>query len=250
MTTLGNSQAVDFRSAGDRGRTQLGWLDSRHTFSFGRYRDLDWVGVGPLVVINDDRVAGGGGFETHTHKNMEIVSYVVEGSLEHRDSAGGGSRIGPGGVQVMSAGMGIAHSEFNPSAVEPVRFLQIWIAPDREGHTPSYADAMFAIHDEQDRLHLIVSGDGRDGSLSIHRDVDLWAARVNVGAALVHEPRVGTGERGIWVQVVRGSVRVAPEGEEAVSMGEGDGVSINRAVPLRLEAESEAEVLVFDLPMD
>src|SRR5438045_6461450 len=169
------------RHAGNRGITNLGWLDSRHTFSFGEYYDPQHMGFGPLRVINEDRVSPGQGFGTHGHKDMEIISYVLDGALEHKDSIGTGSVIRPGDVQVMSAGTGIRHSEFNHSKTEPVHFLQIWVVPDREGSAPRYEQRTLSDADKRSRLCVVGSSDGRDGSVIIHPDVALLAASRHVG---------------------------------------------------------------------
>lgn len=230
---------LDIRRAADRGRADFGWLDSRHTFSFGHYYDPEQMGFGPLRVINDDRVAGGGGFPTHPHEDMEIVSYVLEGALQHRDSLGTGSVIRPGDVQRMSAGTGIRHSEFNASGETPVHFLQIWIIPEARGIAPSYEQTFFSPEDKRGALRLVGSRDGRDGSVTIHRDVDLYATVLAAGEAVTHEISAG---RGAWIQVARGSVTI--EGE---TLGEGDGVAIPTSGTIRLEGVDEAEVLVFDM---
>jgi len=166
------------RKAEGRGRSNFGWLDSRHSFSFGHYYDPNHMGLGPLRVINDDRVAPGGGFPAHPHGNMEIISYVLEGALAHKDSLGTGSVIRPGDVQRMSAGTGIRHSEFNASTTEPVHFLQIWIIPEKSGLAPSYEQKSYPPVEKQGKLRLLASRDGRDGSVTIHRDVDLYAAQL------------------------------------------------------------------------
>jgi redox-sensitive bicupin YhaK (pirin superfamily) len=227
------------RRAADRGRADFGWLDSRHSFSFGHYYDPAHMGFGPLRVINDDRVAGGGGFPTHPHDDMEIVSYVLEGALRHRDSLGTGSVIRPGDVQRMSAGTGIRHSEFNASASEPVHFLQIWIIPESDGLAPSYEQKFFADEEKRGRLRLVASRDGRDGSVTVHADVDLYATVLGEGDAVSHELAAG---RGAWLQVASGTVKFGDE-----ILGEGDGVAITSSGPLRLEGVDEAEVLVFDM---
>ena len=167
------------RSAAERGQSRLGWLDSRHTFSFGNYYDPAHMGFGALRVINEDRVQPGKGFGTHSHRDMEILSWVLDGALEHRDSMGTHGVIRPGELQRMSAGTGVTHSEFNASASEPVHFLQIWLLPEREGLAPSYAQRAFASADLEDRLHLIASHDGRDGSIKVHQDVNLYASRMS-----------------------------------------------------------------------
>lgn len=227
------------RRAADRGRADFGWLDSRHSFSFGHYFDPAHMGFGPLRVINDDRVAGGGGFPTHPHDDMEIVSYVLEGALRHRDSLGTGSVIRPGDVQRMSAGTGIRHSEFNASASEPVHFLQIWIIPEADGLAPSYEQKFFADEEKRGRMRLVASRDGRDGSVTVHADVDLFATVLGEGDAVDHEIAAG---RIAWLQVASGTVKF---GEE--TLAEGDGVAIDGSGTVRLEGLDEAEVLVFDM---
>lgn len=227
------------RKAEDRGRANFGWLDSRHSFSFGHYHDPEHMGFGPLRVINDDRVAPGGGFPTHPHADMEIVSYVLEGALEHKDSLGTGSVIRPGDVQRMSAGTGVRHSEFNASNSEPVHFLQIWIIPEKAGLAPGYEQKTFAASDKQGRLRLIASRDGREGSVVVHQDVDLYATLLAKGDVITHDIAPG---RGGWVQVARGSVELNGE-----RLGEGDGVAITTSGTLRLEGNADAEVLLFDM---
>lgn len=233
---------AQLRKAEDRGRANFGWLDSRHSFSFGQYYDPNHMGFGPLRVINDDRVAAGGGFPTHPHRDMEIISYVVEGALEHKDSLGTGSVIRPGDVQRMSAGTGVRHSEFNASDKEPVHFLQIWIVPEREGVKPSYEQKTFAADEKCGRLRLIASRGGRDGSVSIHQDADLYATLLEPGEKVSHG--LGAG-RGAWVQVVSGSVAVNGQ-----RLSDGDGLAISGAGDLSLAAETSAEVLLFDMTLD
>ena len=231
---------LTLRRAEERGRANFGWLDSRHTFSFGQYFDPAHMGFGPLRVINDDRVAGGEGFPTHPHGDMEIVSYVLDGALEHKDSLGSGSVIRPGDVQRMSAGSGIRHSEFNASKTEPVHFLQIWIIPEKKGLKPGYEQKSFSTEDKRDKLHLVGSRDGRDGSVTIHQDVDLYATVLGEGEAVTHDLRAG---RKAWVQVARGSA--ALNGEE---LREGDGVAVEEAGVLKLVGTAkDAEILLFDL---
>jgi redox-sensitive bicupin YhaK (pirin superfamily) len=229
------------RLAGDRGRADFGWLDSRHTFSFGQYHDPAHMGFGPLRVINDDRVAPGGGFPTHPHRDMEIITYVLEGALEHRDSLGVGSVIGRGDVQRMSAGTGIRHSEFNASQTEPVHFLQIWILPDRDGLAPSYQQKNFGDPEKRGQFRLIAARDGRDGAVVMHRDVDLYAALVGPSDTLRHCFEPG---RIAWLHVARGCVRLDDQ-----EFNQGDGVAIRDASGLTLAGVSaEAEILLFDMP--
>ena len=197
------------------------------------------MGFGPLRVINDDRVAPGGGFPTHPHADMEIISYVLEGGLEHKDSLGTGSVIRPGDVQRMSAGTGVRHSEFNASTTEPVHFLQIWIIPEKDGLAPSYEQKTFSASDKTGRLKLIGSRDGRDGSFTIHQDVDLYATLLGTDDAVEHVIKPG---RVGWLQVARGSVSL--DGE---SLNEGDGVALKTVGPLRITGLDSAEALLFDM---
>jgi redox-sensitive bicupin YhaK (pirin superfamily) len=231
----------EIRRSRDRGTANFGWLDSRHTFSFGEYHDPRHMGFGPLRVINEDRVSPGKGFGTHGHQDMEIISYVLEGALEHKDSIGTGSVIRPGDVQVMSAGTGIRHSEFNPSKTEPVHFLQIWIVPDREGIEPRYEQKSFRDAEKHGRLRLVGSAQGNDGSVVIHQDVRLFAGRLNVGDQVAHA--LAAGRKG-WLQVVRGTVNTNGHDLDA-----GDGAAIDGEPSLNVSAKAEgSEILVFDLP--
>jgi hypothetical protein len=238
----GVTAMLTVRYAEDRGRADFGWLDSRHTFSFGHYYDPRHMGFGPLRVINDDRVAPGGGFPTHPHSDMEIVSYVLEGGLEHKDSLGTGSVIRPGDVQRMSAGTGIRHSEFNASKSEPVHFLQIWILPERPGIEPGYEQKSFAPEEKRNRLRLVGSRDGREGSVRIHQDVDLYATLLDDGASVSHELKPG---RIAWVQLAQGEARI--NGED---LRPGDGVAVETPGGLTLAGISGAEILLFDMAAD
>jgi redox-sensitive bicupin YhaK (pirin superfamily) len=232
---------INVRRAADRGIANFGWLDSRHTFSFGDYYDPKHMGFGPLRVINEDRVRPGAGFGTHAHQNMEIISYVLEGALEHKDSIGTGSVIRPGDVQIMSAGTGIRHSEFNHSVTELVHFLQIWIVPDREGIAPRYDQKTFPDADKRGRLRLVGSADGRDGSIVIYQDADLFAALLDGGEQVTHAFRPG---RKSWLQVARGAV--AMNGHE---LDTGDGAALDGEPALTVNAKAAGtEILVFDLP--
>lgn len=239
-------QAV-LRKSAERGRADFGWLDSRHTFSFGHYHDPKHMGFGPLRVINDDRVAPGGGFPTHPHSDMEIVTYVLSGALEHKDSLGTGSVIRPGDVQRMSAGRGIRHSEFNASQSEPVHFLQIWILPERRGLTPSYEQKTFSAADKTGRLRLIGARDGRNGAVVIHQDADLHATILEPGMAVAHRLAAG---RLAWLQVARGAIDVSGH---ALQAGDGMAISTTRQTgpdsdgELVLEGRESAEVLLFDM---
>lgn len=227
------------RRAEERGTANFGWLDSRHTFSFGGYYDPEHMGFGPLRVINEDRVAPGGGFPTHPHRDMEIISYVIEGGLAHRDSTGTSSVIRPGDVQRMSAGTGVRHSEYNASETKPVHFLQIWIIPETEGLKPSYEQKTFAADEKRGKLRLVGSQDGREESVVIHQDVNLYATLLDAGESVSHRLSAG---RGVWVQVVRGELAVNGEALRA-----GDGVSVSGAGELRLEAKAATEALLFDM---
>ena len=227
------------RPAFERGRSNHGWLDSAHTFSFSNYYDPLHMGFGPLRVINDDRVTPGAGFGMHGHRDMEIISYVLEGALAHKDSLGNGSVIQPGDVQRMSAGTGIQHSEFNHSPAEPVRFLQIWIVPDQIGYPPSYEQKYFSAAEKRGRLCLVASRGGRDGSVSLHQDVDLYAALLDGTDCAEFALR---SDRQAWIQVARGEVRVNGQ-----VLMEGDGLAIDEPGLLRLDGAKAAEVLLFDV---
>lgn len=231
---------VRIRPAEARGRVQLGWLDSRHSFSFGQYYDPAHMGFGPLRVINEDRVAPGAGFPTHGHRDMEILSCVMEGALEHRDSIGTGSVIRPGEVQRMTAGKGIRHSEYNPSQEEPVRFLQIWVEPEREGLAPSYEQKAFPEEERRNRLRLIASRDGREGALTVHQDISLFSSLLDGGETLVHPLDAG---RGAWLQLVRGRVTVNGE-----MLAAGDGAALAETRDVTIEGAEDSELLLFDLP--
>ncbi len=229
---------ITVRKSGDRGHADHGWLDSHHTFSFAGYRDPAHVGVGPLLVINEDRVAPGKGFPTHAHSDMEILSWVMEGTLEHTDSMGTSAVIRPGELQRMSAGTGVRHSEYNQSKTEGVHFLQIWVVPGHKGLPPGYEQKAFG--DELDgHPRLLGSQDGRDGSITIHQDVNLWGVRLLPGKDA--ELPVAT-NRTQWVQVTRGTVEV--NGQE---LGQGDGATLTDVSALRLHAGAATEVLVFDM---
>lgn len=230
---------MTIRRAGDRGVADMGWLDSRHSFSFGHYHDPRHMGFRTLRVINEDRVAPGGGFPTHAHADMEIVSYVLDGALEHRDSLGNGSVIRPGDVQRMSAGAGIRHSEYNASRQEPVHFLQIWILPERRGLPAGYEQKSFTDADKRGRLRLVASQDGREGSVTIHQDADLYAALLDGDESATLTLRPG---RHAWVQVARGGLSV-----NGTVLDAGDGAAVSDEDSLRFERGAGAEVLVFDL---
>ena len=230
---------LNIRKSDDRGPTNMGWLRSKHSFSFGEYYDPAHMGFGPLRVINEDRVIPGAGFGTHGHRDMEIISYVLDGGLEHKDSIGTGSVIRPGDVQRMSAGSGIRHSEFNHSKSDPVHFLQIWIVPERQGIDPSYEQRAFADADKRGRLRLVGSRNGRDGSVTIHQDVDLYAGLFDAGERTRFALTDG---RMAWIQVARGSVDINGE-----RLSAGDGAAIRDPGLLEIDGRDEAEILLFDM---
>lgn len=229
---------LTLRRAGERGHAAHGWLDSYHTFSFADYHDPRHMGFRALRVINDDTVAPGQGFGTHGHRDMEIISYVLDGELAHRDSLGTGSVIRPGEVQRMSAGTGVRHSEMNPSRTAPVHFLQIWILPDRRDHEPSYEQIAFPAAERRGALRLVASPDGAEGSVTIHQDARLYAGLFDAGERAVHTVAPG---RHAWIHVARGQATV-----NGVALGAGDAVSTSTAGPLAITGDG-AEVLVFDL---
>jgi len=230
---------IEIRSAEERGHTQWGWLDSRHTFSFGDYHDPDHMGFGALRVLNDDRVQPGQGFGTHGHRDMEILSYVLEGALEHQDSSGGGGVIRPGEIQFMRAGSGVQHSEYNHSKTEPVHFLQIWIVPDTRGLPPSYGQQAFDRELARRAFVLLASGDGRDGSLQVRQDVNVRMTLLPGGEQ--RDLSLAPG-RHAWIHVARGSVSV-----NGAALAEGDGAAVSGEDRLRFLGRQDAEVLVFDL---
>ena len=227
------------RPAAERGVSDFGWLDSRHSFSFGGYRDPRHLGYRALRVINDDRVAGGAGFGRHAHRDMEIFSYVLDGALAHQDSIGTGATVGPGEIQKMSAGTGILHSEFNPSPTQTARFLQIWVLPERTGLPPSYEQRGFDGAARTGRLELVGSRDGRDGSITFHQDVAVYASLLPSGGRLEH--RLATG-RGAWLQVARGALEV-----NGVLLEEGDGAAIDAEPSVTIASRTDAELLLLDL---
>ena len=230
---------IAIRSGDERGHARFGWLDSRHTFSFGEYLDERFMGFRALRVINEDRVEPGRGFGTHSHRDMEIVTYVLDGALDHKDSLGTGSTIRPGDVQRMTAGTGVSHSEFNHSQAELVHFLQIWILPERAGLPASYEQRAFPESERLDRLRLVASRDAREGSVTVHQDVELFASVLSPGAAVEHTLRP---QRHAWLQIARGSVELGTETLEA-----GDGAAISDETAVRVKARERAEILLFDL---
>jgi quercetin 2,3-dioxygenase len=230
---------ITVRKSHERGHANHGWLDTRFTFSFADYYDPEHEQFRTLRVMNDDRVAGGGGFPTHPHRDMEIVTYVLEGALQHQDSMGNGSVIRPGDVQYMSAGTGVLHSEFNASDRVPVHLYQIWMLPDKKGYQPAYGQKRFEAEEKRGKLRIVVSPDGRDGSIKIRQDNQLYATVLGNGEAVRHEFKPG---RHGYVQVTRGSVRL--NGQE---LREGDGAAVSDENAIELEGVEEAELLVFDL---
>jgi hypothetical protein len=230
---------LHLRLADERGRAEFGWLSSRHSFSFGEYYDRKHMGFGPLRVINEDRVQPGQGFGTHGHRDMEIISYVLDGALEHKDSLGNGSVLRPGDIQRMSAGTGVQHSEFNHSSSELVHFLQIWIIPDEHELEPGYAEKTIPQDEIHGRLRLLVSRDGRDGSILIHQDADLYASILKSGEDVQHE--FAPGRLG-WIQVARGNVSL-----NGSDLTQGDGAGISQEESISIRTSSDAEVLLFDM---
>ncbi len=229
---------ITIRKSQERGHANHGWLDSYHTFSFADYYDPKHMGFRSLRVINDDVVAGGGGFGTHPHRDMEIITYVIRGALEHADSMGNGSVIRPGDVQYMAAGTGVQHSEFNHSSSEEVRLLQIWIQPERRGAKPGYAEKHLA-DAPPGFLHLITSKAGRDGSIAINQDADLWLAKFIGGERVTHTLAPG---RSAYLQVAEGEVTLNGQ-----LLQQGDGAQVNGETALELTAAGKAQVLLFDL---
>jgi quercetin 2,3-dioxygenase len=230
---------LTIRKSGDRGKSQTDWLDSRHTFSFGEYRDPEHINFGPLRVINEDRVAGGGGFAPHPHRDMEIVTYPLSGALAHKDSLGTGSIIRAGEIQRMSAGSGIVHSEFNASKTEPVHFLQIWIMPSETGIAPSYEQKMVDADAVKNKFARIASSDPLPNEVRIVQDAEIWAARFDGEEEAVHMLQPG---RKVWLHVARGAVEV--DGER---LGPGDSASIVDETEILVHAREPAEVLLFDV---
>jgi quercetin 2,3-dioxygenase len=230
---------ITIRKAEERGHFDHGWLDTYHTFSFDQYHDPRHVHWGNLRVINEDRVAPGHGFPTHSHRDMEIITYILEGALAHRDSMGNGSIINPGEVQRMTAGTGVAHSEANPSTDEPVHLLQIWIMPNARGLKPGYEQKMFGDELKRGKLCLIASSDGRAGSVTINQATDVYSSKLERGEAVTH--RLGNGHKG-WLQVARGAVSV-----NGVSLKQGDGAAISDEPELQITSVEPGEVLLFDM---
>ena len=230
---------ITLRKSSDRGHADHGWLHSDHTFSFADYYDPQEMGWGPLRVINEDRVEPGKGFGTHGHRDMEIISYVLSGELQHKDSMGNGTVIRPGDVQRMSAGTGVQHSEFNPSPKAPVHFLQIWIEPETRGIAPSYEEKFFSPEDKRGRLRLVASRDGREGSVTVHRDADLFAGLLGPQVQVSH--RIAAG-RLAYLHLIKGAVHV-----NGVALKTGDAAKIEAEEALVIVADEDSELLLFDL---
>jgi len=230
---------LQIRKASERGHFDHGWLNTYHTFSFADYLDRRYMGFRSLRVMNEDRVAPGDGFGTHGHQDMEIVTYVLEGALEHRDSMGNGEVLSPGEFQRMSAGTGITHSEFNPSKSEPVHFYQIWLLPERRGLEPSYEQKRFSDAQRQNQLRLVASPDGRDGSLTVHQDARIYLSSVLGGKRVEHT--LGEGRYG-WLQVLRGEVSLNGQ-----SLGTSDGAAVSDERQLLIAAKGDAEIMLFEL---
>jgi redox-sensitive bicupin YhaK (pirin superfamily) len=239
-THYGEQAMLAIRKSEDRGHANHGWLNSYHTFSFGDYYDPRYLGLSNLRVINDDTVAPGGGFATHGHHDMEIISYVLEGALEHKDSMGNGSVIRPGDVQRMSAGTGVTHSEYNHSAIESVHFLQIWLQPNTTGVEPVYDQRHFPVEERRGRWVLLVSPDGRDGSIATHQDALMFGTLLAAGEAL--EYRFALDRQGC-LHLARGQLRVGN-----MRLKQGDGLRIQQHHLLEVEGFEDAEILLFDLP--
>ena len=231
------------RPSQSRGVANFGWLDSKHSFSFGQYYDSNHMGFRNLRVINEDKVLPSKGFGTHGHRDMEIISYVISGELAHKDSMGNGSTIVRGDVQRMSAGTGVQHSEFNASNNETVHFLQIWILPNRSGHTPGYEERNFA-GEKANNLLLLVSGDASDDALHINSDIQLFGSELDTGQTLTHT--FATGRHG-WIQVIKGSLTVG-DCSLTHTLSDGDGLGMSEVSQITMSADSECEFLLFDLP--
>jgi redox-sensitive bicupin YhaK (pirin superfamily) len=230
---------LTIRKAEDRGHANHGWLDSYHTFSFANYYDPNHMEFRALRVINEDRVSPGAGFGTHGHRDMEILTYVLEGALEHKDSIGTGSVIKPGDVQRMSAGTGIQHSEFNHSKTDSVHFLQIWLLPEKKGLPASYEQRAFGLAQNPGKMHLVAARDGREGAITVHQDVDLYAAVLEPNQRVAYTLQ---SQRYAWVQVARGEITL-----NGLPLDKGDGAAISDETDIVIEARTDAEILLFDL---
>ncbi|MGH7198551.1 MAG: pirin family protein [Candidatus Omnitrophota bacterium] len=230
---------IKVRKSGDRGHLNFGWLDTYHTFSFGEYHDQAHMGFRTLRVINEDRVEPGQGFPTHSHRDMEIITYIIEGALEHKDSMGNASVIRPGDIQRMSAGTGVRHSEFNPSKKDPVHLLQIWILPDQTGLPPGYEQKTFPAEDRRNHLKLVASGKPTKGLVRVHQDVNLYECLLEKDRSLDHKIE---GNRALWLQMVKGKAKI-----NETTVGEGDGAAVEGEPKLTLTAGHDSLFLLFDL---
>jgi hypothetical protein len=239
LVTKTNTSTITVRRSAERGHANHGWLDSYHTFSFADYYDPAHMGFRSLRVINQDKVAPGAGFPTHPHRDMEIFSYVVSGAIAHKDSMGNGRELLPGQIQLMSAGSGVTHSEFNPSKSEPLHLLQIWILPEARGLTPSYTEWHPSPGSDDQAKALVISPDGREGSAIIHQDANIYRIRLKAGETVSHDLAAG---RGLWLQVIKGGLSSGETSLEA-----GDALSTESAGTIRFTATGEAEALLFDL---
>jgi len=235
---------ITLRKSDERGHSNHGWLDTRHTFSFADYYDVEHMGFRSLRVINEDVVAAGEGFPMHGHREMEIITYIVSGALQHRDSLGSGGVIRPGELQRMSAGTGIMHSEFNPSDSEAVHLLQIWIMPGQRGVTPSYEQKEIPADERRGTLRLVASRDGREGSLTIHQDAQVYATLLASGDALAHTLAPG---RHAWLQLISGSLALSALSGARAEMQAGDGAAVSEETLLQIKCLADAEALLFDL---
>ena len=244
MSQVQQAEKVKVRKAEARGHANYGWLDTHHTFSFAYYFDPEYMGFRSLRVINEDRVTPGDGFGTHGHRDMEIITYVLEGALEHKDTIGDGGILYPGDVQHMSTGTGIMHSEYNHSRSENVHFLQIWLQPKVKGIKPVYDQRSFEIAKNSGKLNLVVARDGRDGALKVNQDVDLFASALKQGDRISYS---FPANRYGWVQVARGEVDVEVDTYEKFSLKAGDGVALSEVKELSISTESNGEILLFDL---
>lgn len=232
-------KTLQIRKSNARGHVKIGWLDSHHTFSFGNYYDPNHMGFRALRVINDDRVTPGAGFGTHGHRDMEIITYVLEGALEHKDSLGTGAVIYPGDAQRMSAGTGIMHSEFNHSQTEPVHFLQIWIVPDTQGLPPSYEQRSIPLEEKRGKLRLIAAKDGREGAVTVHQDMALYVSVLEAGDRVSYDLKPN---RHAWLHIARGTATL-----NGHSLTEGDGASLSGEERLEISTDAGGEILLFDL---
>jgi quercetin 2,3-dioxygenase len=232
---------ITIRPSEERGKVKFSWLDTKHTFSFGEYYDPNYMGFSTLRVINEDKVDPAQGFATHSHRNMEIITYIIEGELEHKDSMGNGSIIRRGDLQRMTAGKGVSHSEFNPSAQNLVHLLQIWILPDTQELEPSYEEKNFSREDKQGKLKLVGSKDGRDNSLIIHQDVNLYVGLINNNESLDYSTSI---KRNLWVQIVKGKLHL---NDQILSQGDGASVILEEKITITA-VEDSTEFLLFDLP--